>query len=167
VGLKGGVNIYIYANMNAILNIDHKGLWIWSFEEDDYSVCSYYDEVVNKYDCTYHKNAARICRFENGVDSYLANGWIRFCSFVRSIGSTEFANAENRNCIRRCLAKKDAEARRQDDCRIYSKGGDNCGPKGCIKRQCIDTYHNLCFMECNISRLCYGGNYPYEYDADD
>lgn len=122
--------------------------------QPDYSVCSYYDEVAKTNNCKYHALAGKICR-----DDYLLTKL--FTSACSRLAPGEIT-IEEKNCIRSCLVLNDQVVREQVDfCQI------NCNGETCTKRECIDAYHNSCFELCNVSKVCYGGNWPYSYDNDD
>jgi hypothetical protein len=119
------------------------------WENADYTPCSYYDDVAKKNGCKYHAAAGDICRGKHlGV-----NTMADMC---------HLQNSRQLNCIRRCLIRKDAQARQDPNC----KKEGTCSTGTCTKLSCINRYHEECFVECGSKASCYGGNYWQGFTND-
>jgi RHS repeat-associated protein len=155
---------YAYAAQNPLKNIDPLGLLEscrFGFgvgctppkpEPQDYRPCSYYKDVSDNFGCRYHAQAYEICKGNHtGVNIMTA-----ICNLSGSAAL---------NCIRRCLANADSNARTQPDC-LTTPGDASCGDLVCTKRVCVHKYHVECYEICGISRFCFGGIYWGGYASD-
>ena len=163
IGLIGGINHYLYSLANPVILFDIDGKRVPSCplgsgvgcippqpEPQDYSACNYYDRVSEESGCKYHRDAGEICR-----------GRHRGVNLMTSI--CNLTGTKELNCIRRCLARRDSEARNSDECRT---GPGDCPGEGCVRQSCIQQYHRECFVECGMSSACFGGNYWKGYSND-
>ena len=165
--------MFVCSINNPAINIDPKGLFyspcvIYGANctespdptPPDYSPCEYYERMCQERGCIYHCFAIQVCRGKNR----LINRIMRSCR----------ANNRDLNCIRRCLVRKDKAIHKGDD--IYCRRENSaerasgrpvhCGGS-CNKRRCINNYHNECFLECGIPRICYGGNWDRRGNVPD
>lgn len=153
--LMGGLNhLYLYT-ANPSIESDPRGLMgsRGYVNRNNYSPCTYYDQVCKKNGCRYHCNAANICRGGNLLVNII-------------MGICNTSDAEM-NCIRSCLVEADKNARNSPSCK--RSPAQSCTPNddGCTKKSCINDYHRKCFAQCNVSPRCFGGNYgDYPNDGD-
>jgi len=141
VGLKAGLNTYLYAIANPLSYVDLDGLLgrvpgprPVGGQAPGSSPCSYYDEVCARTKCPYYcVLAPRVCRSPNIVPTF----W----------GISD----ESMSCIRNCLIAQDKVA--------WSKPS-NIDCDGCIKPSVIDNYHCDCFDKCGVGSWRYPGYGP-------
>jgi len=169
IGLLGGINGSIYVSNRPLVFSDKLGLvgnfvgddWVrdryrnTGDVEDNTAICGYYDGVHEMHGCEYHGGAGEVCRGERT----LVNIWSSLCRI----------DNRQKNCIRSCLVEEDINARwNRPECRTHpGKDSNDCEDDflgDCVRRGCIDEYHNECFSGCGVgfseSTRCYGGNLP-------
>ncbi|QOC21583.1 RHS domain-containing protein [Wenzhouxiangella sp. AB-CW3] len=180
IGLRGGVNVFVYGHMSPTFYTDPLGLYNperghpdfehpgypWTdHEEDDFSACEYYSDVHEKVGCRYHSFAYDTCTGTGfNRSSFRSRGATPFLRACNLALNRSRVRANDRNCIRRCLVREDQKARNDPECRT---GPGSCPmEEGCTLTRCIDSYHDQCFEECGMNPRCYGGNY-FSYPNDD
>ena len=146
--MRGGLNTYGYVDASPLDSFDALGLAKGGRgggggSKPNTQICSYYAGAASKYNCKYYFFAEGVCRDQEPVVNVLTTGF----------------TTSQLNCIRTCLIDSDKAARGDPKCLI---GGCQ---NGCVRKSCIDAYHNKCFTQCNAvgSGLFYGGNRPWSY----
>lgn len=143
IGIKGGINLYLYVKANPLKLSDPLGLETPSISNlnapgrnphADIAICEYYDKQCKKYGCRYYCYAAPvICRTAN-INPL----------FTRDPTATP----TNLQCVRKCLTKEDEK--------IHEDKKAKC-EDGCLTDQEIDTYHDKCFTQCGVNPAIYPG----------
>jgi RHS repeat-associated protein len=162
IGLRGGINTYVYVNGNPVGWSDPFGLKPWDWNGlGDTTACQYYDDAARQTHCDYYKTASQICRgawkdVNALLDMGIATAWLR--------GTSTASEAAIYEAIRQGLIAHDRAART----------GGQVGCNGCPKGNVIDAYHDAVFTQNGISPFWYGGNWvpqgiwpnPVPYDPE-
>ena len=145
IGLAGGINTYGYVGGNPVNYFDLYGLEKWNWDGNgDTSMCDYYSKLAANSNCSYYKDAEKICMGLNPAVNAMINlgimdAWLR--------NKTDASQSEILTEIRASLIRGNRTFRAFSNSGEYSPRGDM-----------IDLYHDTTFKKVGISTFWYGGN---------